>query len=202
MNRYSQYNEEGFIDSFFKNKNNGFLVDIGAADGITNSNSRFLIEKGWGGILIEPNTKNFNKLQELYKNNKKVILENTGCSNEDILNVDFYVDQNNEYEQLSTFSQPQMIACKDYFKCEFLNLKSSLIKTSSLFENHSVYEIDFLSIDTESYDTNVILGIDFSLVKISLICVEHDSQELRNYLEHNSYEEVHRTIGNIFFKKN
>ena len=71
MNRYSQYNEEGFIDSFFKNKNNGFLVDIGAADGITNSNSRFLIEKGWGGILIEPNTKNFNKLQDLYKNNKK-----------------------------------------------------------------------------------------------------------------------------------
>lgn len=200
MNRYSQYNEEGFIDSFFKNK--GFLVDIGAADGVTNSNSRFLIEKGWGGILIEPNINNFRKLEDLYKDNKEILLINAGCSNENITDVEFYVDQNNEYEQLSTFSESQMIACKDYFKCDFLNTKSSLLKTSSIFKNHSVHEIDFLSVDTESYDTKVILGIDFNLVKINLICVEHDSQELRNYLESNSYEEVHRTIGNIFFKKN
>ena len=40
---YSQYNEEELITNFFNSKENGYVVDIGAVDGIVNSNSRYLI---------------------------------------------------------------------------------------------------------------------------------------------------------------
>jgi FkbM family methyltransferase len=197
--KYSQYTEEDFLLDFFKNKSNGFLVDIGAADGITNSNSRRLILDGWSGILIEPNKKNYNKLLDLYPNKNTIL--NCGCSYKDEGFLDFYIDNNDEYEQLSTFNLEQSEFCKNYFNCEFTTEQVEVFKTSVIFEKHNVKKINFLSIDTESFDYNVILGIDFNTVDIDLICVEHVNQDLINHLESLRYSICHKTLGNVFFKK-
>lgn len=69
--KYSQYDEEHILDFFFKKKKDGFVVDIGAADGVSNSNSRKLILDGWSGLLVEPNPNNYNKLVNLYNENDK-----------------------------------------------------------------------------------------------------------------------------------
>jgi FkbM family methyltransferase len=200
MGKYSQYNEESFLTTFFNSITNGLVVEIGAADGISNSNSRYLIEMGWSGLLVEPNKKNYIKIKNLYLNNDNVIVENVGCSNVSLKNVDFFIDKNDEYEQLSTFSIEQKNKCITIYGCSFDSDKIHLIKTSELFEKNKISYIDFLSVDTESFDTNVILGIDFNKVKIKLICVEHISNEMINYLNQMNYKEVFRTSGNIFFE--
>jgi len=92
--KYSQYTEEDFLLDFFKNKSNGFLVDIGAADGITNSNSRRLILDGWSGILIEPNKKNYNKLLDLYQILFLLIVELMLYGHLKMPNVMHYIHQN------------------------------------------------------------------------------------------------------------
>ena len=201
MTKYSQYQEESFLLDYFGDKKNGFLVDIGAADGISNSNSRKLIEIGWSGLLVEPNKKNYDKLQKLYEKNNLIILENLGCSNVNDDSADFYIDKNDEYEQLSTFSYSQAEGCKKFFKCDFVNDKVKLQKTSELFSKHNIKEIDFLSIDTESFDTNVILGINFNECNINLICVEHITDEMTEELKKHNYNLCHKTGGNYFFKK-
>jgi FkbM family methyltransferase len=198
---YSQYNEEKFLFEYFSNKTDGFLVDIGAADGTTNSNSRDLIEIGWEGVLVEPGTNNFNKLKKLYQNNSKIILEKIGCSNTDIINTTFYVDKNDEYEQISTFRYEQMISCKKFFNCEFVIENVDIIKTSKLLEKYGIHKIDFISIDTESLDTEVVLGIDFNNCEIDLICVEHESNIMTDHLNTFGFKEIFRTTGNIFFSK-
>lgn len=50
---YSQNDEEAIIMRYFANRT-GRLLDIGAADGMTNSNSLALIERGWRAVLVEP----------------------------------------------------------------------------------------------------------------------------------------------------
>lgn len=50
------------------------VVDIGAADGQTFSNSRLFIENGWRGVLVEPYAPNFAKLVALYQNTPGVML--------------------------------------------------------------------------------------------------------------------------------
>ena len=200
MKKYAQYNEEDFLLNYFKGINNGILVDIGAADGINNSNSRYLLELGWKGLLVEPNKKNFNKLKELYLNNDNVILENLGCSETSIMDAEFYIDKNDQYEQLSTFNPNQVIKCKKMYNCGFVNDNIDLIKTSELLSKHSFNRINFMSIDTESYDLNVIKGIDFTLSDIELICVEDNNSEMNKILNDNGYKIIHKT-ANIFYSK-
>lgn len=199
--RYSQYGEDDYLINFFLNKNDGFLVDIGAADGVRYSNSRLLIQLGWYGLLVEPNPKNFQKLQILYNENKKILLENVGCSDVSNNISEFFIDKNDDYEQLSTFSLDQVLKCKKLYNCEFVKETVKIIKTSDLFEKHQIKKINFLSIDTEAFDTKVISGIDFHKYEIDLICVEHESDEMKKILFENNYEISYKTIGNSFFKK-
>ncbi len=193
--KYCQYDEEEFLLNYFGNRN-GFLVDIGAADGIRNSNSKKLIENGWCGLLIEPGEINFNRLKDLYSTNDKIILENCGCSfeNKDAI---FYHDYNDDAHQCSTFSIDQKNICLKLYSCPFVEKVVKLYKTSDLLKKYSINKIDFMSIDTEAYDENVLLGLEFDKINIELICIERDSY----VLEKNGYQKIHINSGNIFYKK-
>ena len=50
----------------------GFVVEIGAYDGLFLSNSSCLIEKGWNGLLVEPVEHLANSCRHLYEHNQKV----------------------------------------------------------------------------------------------------------------------------------
>jgi FkbM family methyltransferase len=76
---YSQNNEEQIIIDYFGDYK-GNLLDIGANDGITFSNSRKLLELGWSGELVEPANIPYLKLKELCKENKKVKLHKVAIS--------------------------------------------------------------------------------------------------------------------------
>jgi|688.fasta_scaffold54324_3 FkbM family methyltransferase len=198
MKKYAQHDEEDFLKSYFNEK--GFVVEIGAADGITNSNSRMLIESGWGGLLIEPNIINFKKLESLYNQNNTVNCLNCGCSDEEG-ELTLFVDHNDEYHQISTFSEQQKINCISLYNCTFSEQKISVRKAMNLFEEFNINKIDFLSIDTETYDTKVIKGIDFEKVDIDLICVETLTSELLNYLEKFGYTIIKRGNNTFLSKK-
>lgn len=58
---YSQNDEQEAILRYF-GRSTGSLLDIGAFDGLTFSNSRALLELGWIGVLVEPDPWNVQKL--------------------------------------------------------------------------------------------------------------------------------------------
>lgn len=66
MNHYSQNDEQEVIQDYFRGCV-GNLLEVGAFDGITFSNTRALLEAGWSGILVEPDPLNFYKLMEASK---------------------------------------------------------------------------------------------------------------------------------------
>src|SRR4030042_4082256 len=56
-NVYSQFGEDGIIEHIFQIIGMGTrsCLEVGAGDGIQNSNTRFLYEKGWKSLQIENN---------------------------------------------------------------------------------------------------------------------------------------------------
>jgi hypothetical protein len=74
-NKYSQSSEDAVAEEIFKRLNihKGFCVEFGAGNGITLSNTRKFLEKGWFGIMIEPDSASFNLLQQTYSDSSNVL---------------------------------------------------------------------------------------------------------------------------------
>jgi FkbM family methyltransferase len=106
---YSQNNEEEFILTFFKYRQRGLFLDIGAFDPFALSNTRALYERGWSGVLVEPGKNQIKKLEDEYKNSDRIeicpyaIAENNG-------EFDFYVTPD---DALSTLDEDHLIKWKD-----------------------------------------------------------------------------------------
>jgi FkbM family methyltransferase len=196
---YSQCSEDEFFDKLL-NKKDGTIVEVGAADGINNSNSKYFIDLGWKSLLIEPNPNNFNKLKNIHSNNENVILEMVGCSNEKKVTT-FYIDHNDEYQQISTYSEQQKINCESYYKCGFEEITSEITTLQSLLDAHNIKNIDILSIDTEGYDLLTLEGIDFDISNIKYICIEQNTEDVIKFLNNKNFYLLKTTGCNAIYEK-
>src|SRR5687768_5951564 len=82
MKNYSQNNEQQIILNYFQNQTFKDLavLDLGANDGITLSNSYAILSLGASGDLVEPSPTVFPKLNDLYKNNPNVKCHNVALT--------------------------------------------------------------------------------------------------------------------------
>jgi len=59
---YAQNFEDVMLARVFHGRKNGFYVDVGAADPINLSVTKWFYDLGWSGINVEPNRKLFERL--------------------------------------------------------------------------------------------------------------------------------------------
>lgn len=200
MKYYSQYGEEIILQNIFGDKKDGLCVEIGAADGQLYSNSRFLIESmDWRAILVEPHPDFFNRLCSLYENNDKVKLIQSAVSKIDGF-VDMFLYGRDKYAQVSTISESQKQKVIKAHGDKFLQTPEkvkSLTLSSVLNDN----KVDFLSIDCEGVDMEVLYSNDWYKNRPYLICVEHSMEEkvLLSFMESINYTKLCKTAGNTFF---
>ena len=76
----SQFGEGSVLRQLLTKYPVPFLVDVGAHDGRSWSNSRPFMLQGWHGILIEPLPKVYQELSSLYQHNSKATCLNLACS--------------------------------------------------------------------------------------------------------------------------
>lgn len=183
---YSQYQQDKFLwKSFFFNKTNGFFVEVGADNGLTNSNTAFFEKTlSWQGICIEPKPSVF---PELCKN-RGCLCENVAISNNTQTEVRF-LEIYGYGRQLSGIVgkyDPRHLdrieSEKKNSKC--LGSKEILVKAvtlENLLNKYNFNHIDLLSIDTEGGEVDILNSIDFSKVSVDVIIVENNYKD--NYVE-------------------
>jgi len=185
---YSQLKQDVLALVLYKYKKNGFFVEFGACDGIKLSNTLLLEKKyQWNGILAEPCV-SYNILLE--KNRSSIIDKRAvfGTSHQ-LLNFKEVIE-------------PSLSGIESFFardKHSKVRKKGITyqVTTVSLFDlleqNNSPEVIDYLSVDTEGSEFDILKNFNFnSKYQIKLITVEHnyvkDNRErLKNLLEENQY---------------
>ena len=165
----SQIKQDLFALCVARFKKKGYFVEVGAANGIYNSNSFLLEDKfGWKGLLVEP-AKIFKK--EL-KKNRKAKIENRSLWSESKKKLKFNETKN---KQLSTF---KYLADCDNQKENRKLVNSYFVETITLLDLLKKFKapkfIDYLSIDTEGSEYEILKSFDFKKYKISTITVEHN----------------------------
>ena len=179
---YSQIGQDVAVLKFYNQKHNGYFIELGAYDGITLSNT-YLLEKKylWNGICIEPLHKYFIKLKD---NRKCICLEKLVYSENDL-----YLD----------FSSSRLFSgIIDNIDCYLkrINNVGKIMKTTTLTKilecNNAPFFIEYLSLDTEGSEYEILKGIDFDKYTFGYINIEHNFIEpkrtdMRNFLKNKGY---------------
>ena len=175
---FSQSGQDKIIKNyFFQNKKDGFFVEIGAYDGIEGSNC-YHFEKfmNWKGIAIEPSKLQYEKL----KNNRNCKTINKAISNE-IKDVEF-IEVVEGLTQMSGINNENYTANELIKKNEQSKTKISKITTSTFEEEiKGNFEIDYLSIDIEGEELDLLKSVDFNKYNIKVISVENNLPDKFNY---------------------
>ena len=163
---YSYGGIDSLILNIFKNKNKGFYIDIGCGHPIKNNNTYLLNKKGWHGINIDLDKENI-KLFNIFRK-KDLNLPIAVSDKEHEADLYFY----HEKSALNTISKKNA----DFQKAKVTSIKK--VKTQSInkiLENSPYHnqKIDFLSIDVEGSELDILKGFNFEKYSPKVIVVEY-----------------------------
>lgn len=184
MKSFAQNKQDIDVLNFYDFKRNGTFIEIGANDGICLSNT-YLLEKkyGWKGICVEPIPDVFLKL----KQNRNCVCIEKAVYKETDSEIDFMIHSNS----LLSGKPDQIIDC-------YKTVIGDLIKVNTITVNDLITQnnfpnnIDYISIDTEGTELDILNTIDFNKFIFGVIIIEHNYQsekreEIRSLLTKNSY---------------
>lgn len=175
------------IDELFKQQINGFFIELGAYDGLFQSNTAFLeMNRNWKGILIEPSIKGYTACQ---KNRPKSICLNYACvSNtytEEFVSGDFH------HNHPMSSVNGERLSSNNLCKVKAITLEKIL-------DEHHCNTIDFLSLDTEGYELQILEGLNLTKYRPRFMLIEiylKDYDSIIAYLQKYNYR-LHANFTN------
>lgn len=172
---HSQLRQDLFVLSVLDFKEKGFFVEFGAADGKHLSNTHLLEERfSWTGILSEPARIWSDKLK---LNRPHTIIDKRCVWRESGNLLEFRETQQAE---LSTIAE---IENTDEHASSRLNAVTYSVETVSLADlleaHRAPFDCDYLSIDTEGSEYEILSNFDFQRYKFKVITCEHNFSQQR-----------------------
>ena len=192
---YSQGNEEEIILANLGNK--GRLLDIGAHDGMTFSNSYALISKHkWTGVLVEPSPSIFPKLLQNMQQFKEVVCLNAAITPTDQGIIEFY-DSRGDF--LSTNVEAMF---HKWPKAIFDKYYTKSVSVDELID-FGGHDYKFINIDVEGANWDILTAIPFNLMtSLEVVCVEFDDKfnEMKAFMKSKGFELIFSNGENMIFK--
>lgn len=196
-------------------KKNGFFVEIGAYDGITNS-SCYVLEKNldWAGICVEPHSVNFERCKKIrgivdnnciYNHNGKVVF------NEFLPNSKF---ENNKpvgkrehymgFSGILKYHNFLNVNKVDYEPNTRVITKTCITPLTLLLKHNAPKNIDYLSIDAEGAEYEILKNWPWHRYKINLISFECHFNlfpKCKQLLLEKGYKQVTNTFTDVEYER-
>lgn len=200
---YAQHGEDKYIRNFFPTGYKGVCIDVGAVDGILMSNTLHFEENGWFCICCEANP-------DMYKDLKMNRMEavHGAIGSQDLLEVEFSIvnltaQGGNETAISSVTIDDRLLRDHEFLKPSIrkINVPMYTLDTVLLKYPH-LTKIDFLSIDTEGTELEVLKGFDIKRWMPRLLVIEnnYNDPEIEEYLKPFGYFKTSRIAVNDFYR--
>jgi len=207
----SQLGQDIFVSANTNKEENNFFVEFGASNGITHSNT-YLLEKelNWNGILVEP-AKIWHK--DLIVN-RKCAIDKRCIFTKSGEKLEFLTVNNNKKGEIiynGIDPEPGLSSLKKYAsngdwasKVRIKNSNKEIVETITLNDlldfHNAPKKINYLSIDSEGSELDILKNFDFSKRKIYIISVEHNyhrtnRKAIQLILENEGYKKVYEKIS-------
>ena len=198
------------------------LIIIGANNG--SGLEELILKQKNKVLLIEPVNYNFQQLKNKFKNKDNITFENVGISDEKKQIKFYYVNENSikklgkEWASgIGSFKKKHLLDHHGKrFKITESEIEEANIKIvtfDDIIKKYNINEIEYLFIDTEGYDYQIIRSINFNKIKINRIKFEYKHfddtfkfekrlSELREMFRQLNFKETDIDDENINFEKN
>jgi hypothetical protein len=206
---YSQNNEEELLMGYFNcsNSNDMHLLDIGANDGSTFSNSARLIELGWNATLLEPSPLAFEKLQKYHADNPNVKCLNYGISALGGKNIFYESGGYQNGEDVALYSSIDKNEIKRWQgNVDFKEIEAEFITYQEFINDNKECVFHFITIDIEGYDLMLLQQMDLNVLGCQMLIIEWNGniEQGNKMIAHcNSFglKEISRNAENLIFAR-
>lgn len=172
----SQLGQDLWVLEKTQHKRGGYFVEFGATDGVALNNTLLLeTEFGWTGLCAEPNPKFFADLRR----NRRCIVSDACIGPRSGDTVEFiFADV---YGGIADYADADSHAAKrQAYRAEGKLARLTTISLEDFLLQHGApQDIDYLSIDTEGSEYDILAAFPFDRWRIRLITVEHNFTPLR-----------------------
>ena len=184
---FSQFGEDLFIADFFSSQKEGKYVDLGAFHPMRLSNTYLLYKKGWSGTNVDLNPIAIDLFNLARKRDDNICCLMAGKDN--LLKNVYFED----WSAASSLTSNENLSEKKQMK-------------TKTFESLIYKDFDFLNIDLEGHDYEILQTIDFKIFNPKLICIEIlenclDKENIFNFLKQYNYSFIKNLGPSYFFKK-
>ncbi|MEQ9107789.1 MAG: FkbM family methyltransferase [Limnobacter sp.] len=201
---WSQEGEDQVLRRIFEKQANGFYVDVGAHHPKRFSNTYLFYRKGWCGINIDAmpgSMKAFNNMRPRDTNIEVGVAETEGT-------LDYHVFNEPALNGFSTELSTQRDAAYSAYHVQEV-IKVKVLPLHQLFAQHvKDRSIDFMSVDVEGLDLQVLKSNDWDKYRPEYVLAEVLGSSIANLHQHpiaqlmvqNGYEIYAKQVNTVFFK--
>lgn len=164
MISYAQNCEDVMLRRALVDREIGFYVDVGAADPVKNSVTHHFYERGWSGINVEPEPRFFSALASVRTRDVNLgvaVASESGETELVVVGIE---------RELST-SDPA-VAAKFYEAFETSRVSVGARRLDEILEEHPARQIDFIKIDVEGAERDVLASFDLARSSPTVLVVE------------------------------
>lgn len=169
---YSQFGEDIIVENFFKTffkKNNPTYFDIGTNDPVIGNNTYLLYTNQSFGVCVEPDPVLFEKIKSRRPLSVNI---NAGIGIDDATEGSLYIFPS-PYTGWNTFSKAEAEIKVKQSGIQYKSIvQVPFISINQLIKEHFKSSPDFISIDVEGLDFEILKTIDFSLYRPTMFCIE------------------------------
>lgn len=204
----SQFGEDKEIIKIFEKNYKGIYLDLGCFHPTRSNNTFKLYKKGWTGVNIDLNPLTIDLFN--YARPKDINICTAVSDKKTNKKLYFLGDLDSK----NTLNLNHKKWINKHFRIEDKDFKIKNISTQKLeniLKKYKLYNIDFMNIDIEGHELEVIKSINFKKFKIKVICVEildynkfakSRKKQLISYLKKNNFKLFGKSTINYIFIHN
>ena len=171
---YSNWGIDLLVKDILKKKKRGIYIDVGCHHPLINNNTNMLYKNGWKGINIDLDFNSIDMFNYFRPKDDNILSALSNKKGQ----ADLYFFHNRAAK--NTISKSRGTGARSIKKIK-VNTLDNIIKNSKF----KIKDIDFLSIDVEGNELNVLKGLNFKKYRPKIISIEFIKPNIKEFYQHN-----------------